>query len=68
MKKENDLESGLLIQKSIKLKKIKKEEHDKEQEEEDNENKKCINCSCLIGTAFTTVICTCLLWLIIQYK
>lgn len=66
MKRENDLESGLLIQKSLKLKRINKE-HDKEQEE-DNENKKCINCTCLIGTAFTTVICTCLLWLIIQYN
>ena len=66
MKRENDLESGLLIQKSLKLKKIKKEK--KKEQEEDNENKKCINCSCLIGTAFTTVICTCLLWLIIQYN
>jgi hypothetical protein len=66
MKNENDLESGLLKQKSIKLKRIKKEQ-DKEQEE-NNENKKCINCSCVIGSAFTTVICTCVLWLIIQYK
>ena len=67
MKRENDLESGLLKQKS--LKKIKKErEGEGEEDNEDNENKKCINCSCLIGTAFTTVICTCLLWLIIQYK
>ena len=64
MKRENDLESGLLKQKSIK--RIKKEQ-DKEQEE-NNENKKCINCSCVIGSAFTTVICTCVLWLIIQYK
>ena len=65
MKRENDLESGLLKQKS--LKKIKKE-REGEQQNEDNEKNKCINCSCLIGTAFTTVICTCLLWLIIQYN
>jgi|688.fasta_scaffold2560311_2 hypothetical protein len=61
MKKENDLESGLLIQKSIK--KIKKEE-----DQEDTENKKCITCVCIIGSTITTVICTCLLWLIIQYN
>ena len=65
MKRENDLESGLLKQKS--LKKIKKE-REGEEDNEDNEKNKCINCSCLIGTAFTTVICTCLLWLIIQYN
>ena len=35
MKRENDLESGL-ISKS----RVNKEEHNKEQEEEDNENKK----------------------------
>ena len=65
MKRENDLESGLLKQKS--LKKIKKE-REGAADNEDNEKNKCINCSCLIGTAFTTVICTCLLWLIIQYN
>ncbi len=43
-------------------------EHNKEQEEEDNENKKCITCYCIIGSTFTIVICTCVLWLIIQYK
>ena len=68
MKRENDLEAGLLKQKSIK--RIKKEldkEQDKKQEE-DNENKKCINCTCIIGSTFTIVICTCVLWLIIQYN
>jgi len=62
MKRENDLESGL-ISKS----RVNKEEHNKKQDE-NNENKECITCSCLIVTAFTTVLCTCLLWLIIQYK
>jgi hypothetical protein len=62
MKRENDLESGLLKQKS--LKRIKKEE----EEDENNEKTKCITCACIIGSTFTTVICACLLWLIIQYN
>jgi len=66
MKRENDLESGLLIQKSIKG--IKKELNKEQNEDENNENKKCITCTCIIGSTITTVICTCLLWLIIQYN
>ena len=64
--RENDLESGLLIQKSIKG--IKKELNKEQNEDENNENKKCITCYCIIGSTFTIVICTCVLWLIIQYK
>ena len=60
MKRENDLESGLISKSRVN----KKEQEDNE----DNENKKCINCTCVIVSAFTTVLCTCLLWLIIQYK
>jgi hypothetical protein len=66
MKRENDLESGLLKQKSIKG--IKKELNKEQNEDENNENKKCINCTCIIGSTFTIVICTCVLWLIIQYN
>ena len=62
MKRENDLESGLLKQKS--LKRIKKEG----EQDENNKNKECINCTCIIGSTFTIVICTCVLWLIIQYN
>lgn len=63
MKRENDLESGLLKQKSIKG--IKKELN---KEQEEDEKPKCINCTCIIGSTFTIVICTCVLWLIIQYN
>ena len=66
MKRENDLESGLLKQKSIKG--IKKELNKEQEEDENNENPKCINCTCIIGSTFTIVICTCVLWLIIQYN
>ena len=33
-----------------------------------DEENNIINCPCIIGITFTTVICTCLIWLIIKYN
>lgn len=37
------------------------------EEDEDDENNS-INCPCLIGLTFTSIICICVFWLIIQYN
>ena len=37
-------------------------------ENDENEKSSLINCPCIIGITFTTVICTCLIWLIIKYN
>ena len=72
MNQEVDLESGLLKQKLIKKYdkeyKEKNREGNKDGSEREEEAKSIINCTCLLGTSFTTLICTCLLWLIIQYN
>lgn len=49
-----DLEKGLLKYKGV------------ENEEQENKKKHMINCPCVIGSTFITIICTCLLWLIIK--
>ena len=51
-----DLEKGLLKYKGV------------ENNEQENEEKRMINCPCVIGSTFTTIICGSLLWLIIRYN
>ena len=48
------------MRKGVKQKLIKK--YEKENEENG------LNFPCIIGTTFTAIICSCLLWLIIKYN
>ena len=51
------------MRKGVKQKLIKKYEKENEENEENG-----LNFPCIIGTTFTAIICTCLLWLIIKYN